>query len=54
MILLNRLKYLKKKQYESVASKPMEEFKVKEDFFIENVGNTPDQTNDQLKHALLT
>ena len=43
-----------KKQYESVASKPMEEFKVKEDFFIENVGNTPDQTNDQLKHALLT
>ena len=33
-----------KKQYESVASKPMEEFKVKEDFFIEN---TPDQTNDE-------
>ena len=36
-----------KKQYESVASKPMEEFKVKEDFFIEDVDNTPDRTNDE-------
>ena len=34
-----------RKQYESVASKPMEEFKVKEDFFMTDVNNT--QANDE-------
>ena len=38
-----------KKQYESVASKPMEEFKVKDDFFMEDVTNNRanEETDEQ-------